>query len=50
MVNVINTAFTVTDIDQHMQHSKNIFIAQYAGAGNLRAANATIELHTTNVR
>ena len=47
MVNVIDNAQTVTDIDQGLQHLNNIFFIQSASAQNVFTADTTVELHTT---
>ena len=48
VVDVIDAAATVSDIDQDLQHFNDIFVTQRTRAGDFFAANATIELHAAN--
>ena len=45
MIDVINAAFAVTDFDQYVQDSKDVFAIQYTWAFNCGSAHATIEFH-----
>ena len=47
MVDVIDNAQTVTDIDQGFQYLNNIFFIQRARAQNFFTTDTTVELHTT---
>ena len=48
MVDVVDDAFTVTDVDQGLQNSNDVFLAQYARTFDLGTTDTTVELHPTN--
>ena len=50
MVNIINKAVAVANLDENFHHFENIFLRQRTFTGQFLATNATVELHTTNRR
>ena len=50
MVDIVNHALAVTDVDQGPEHLDDVFLAQDAGAFNLFATDAAVELHATDRR
>ena len=48
MVDIIDFAFTVTDIDELLHHFNDVFFAQDTGTFDFVAQQRTVELHTTN--
>ena len=50
VVDIIDFAFTVTDIDELLHHFDDVFFAQDTGTFDFVAQQRTVELHTTNRR
>ena len=50
MVDIIDFAFTVTDINELLHHVNDVVFAQDTGTFNFVAQQRTVELHTTNRR
>ena len=50
MVDVVDAAVTVADVDQHAQHVSDVLLVQHATADHFTAADATVELHATDTR
>ena len=48
MVDIIDFAFTVTDIDELLHHFDDVVFAQDTGTFDFVAQQRTVELHTTN--
>ena len=50
VVDVIDDAFTVTDVDQGLQHGNDVFFAQHARTFDLGTTDTTVELHPADRR
>ena len=50
VVDVIDDAFTVTDVDQSLQHGNDVFFAQHARTFDLGTTDTTVELHPADRR
>ncbi len=50
VIDIINGTVTVADIDQHLHHINDILVGEGAFAGDLLAADTTVELHPANRR
>ncbi len=48
VVDIVNHALAVTDVDQGLEYFDDVFLAQHAGAFDLFATDATVELHAAN--
>ena len=50
MINIIDDALAVSNIDQGLQDRHDVFVIERAAANDLIAAETTIELHSTHGR
>ena len=50
MVDIVNDAFTVADVDQGFHNSDNVALIQRAGTDDFFATDTTVELHAANRR
>jgi hypothetical protein len=50
MVNVVNAAVAIADIDQNLQDVEDVFLGQHIGTRDLLAAHTAVELHAADGR
>ena len=48
MIDIIDHALAVADVDQRADHINNVFLVEGRGTGFVLAAKATVELHTAH--
>ena len=50
MIDIVDGAVAVADVDQHLEHVEDVLLRQHVRAGDLLAADAAVELHAADAR